>query len=142
MAEPFLAQDGAAELNIDGIGALPGPWMTFSGGGRTSTPIKIKPGHRLPEEVRPGTPTTADIVMTAEYKLETWKRYTQALNAAMDRGARAHATRIYLDARGNAFEVGDTYTGVMVGLQFPEYDANSEAAGVITITIGADGSVA
>jgi hypothetical protein len=141
MATPFLSSDGAAEVRIDSIGSLPGPWRRRTGGGRSSEPIKIRPGHRLPEEARAGTPTTENVVVSANFKLEVWQEILPRVDAALDRGERGSVTQLWLDARGNVFGRGRTWTGVVTRVTPPEYDATSDDAGDIEIEFSTDAAV-
>lgn len=139
--EPFLQSDGAVEVIIDGEGSLPGPWRTLSGGGRSSETIKIRPGHRLPEQARAGAPTTENVVVSSNYKPDVWLDWQPRLDAALNRGAGITAARMYMDARGQVFGRRRTYRGVITRVTPPEYDTDSDDAGDLEIEIASNADV-
>lgn len=132
---------GAVEIRVDGIGVLPGPWRTFTGGALTMEPTKIKPGHMLPGEAIPNPATVEDITASANYDLAKWHELIPGLRAAMAQGARVSATRLFLDHRQRVFGRGDTYTGIITRVEPHEYDTDSDDSGDIMIGIGPDDTV-
>jgi hypothetical protein len=144
MASPFLASDGAVEVRIDSMGGLPGPWRRRTGGARTSEPIKIRPGHRLPEEARAGIPTTENVIVGTNFKLDVWTAGSNPLigqlDAALDRAERGSVTQLWLDQRGNVFS-RRTYTGVISAVRVPDYDTTTDDSGDLEIEFVMDAAV-
>lgn len=110
-----------------------GVFRTRSGGRKTSTPTKGFPGGMEPQEVAPGRAEREDVTLTRMVKLGRDEQLCRDLDAACPAGDIV-ITSQFLSADRNASGRPFVYRGVLSEVGLPEYDAESDDYGELSIT--------
>jgi hypothetical protein len=138
MANTNVQSQGAAEVVIDGIGTIPGPWQAVTGGGITAPDNKVNPGHMQTPEVLGGTASIDNIVVRRLYKLEEVHVLRESIEAKVGVGT-GSVTRLLLDRNKKVFGRGITRNCLLIRCEVSDYDATSDDATTLELEFSVKG---
>lgn len=111
-------------------------WTSVQGGDISSESVYTRPGGMNPGVQLGGPKTRSDLTVKRQYTTAL-DPYLEQLEAAAG-GARMSVTWKTLDADGNPNGNAHTLTGVLKEVQWPQFDANANAASFLTLVMACD----
>ena len=111
-------------------------WTSAEGGDISADSVYTRPGGMQPGVQLGGPKTRSDLTVKRQYTTALDPFLKQLEDAAG--GARMSVSWTMTDADGNANGETHTLTGVLKEVQWPQFDANSTAAGFLTLVMACD----